>query len=192
VRHCVSQTRIRRCSLGKGRETHTGASQIEMQLRSVSSRAHSRPEIDTLRRLVRGSRFHRMHRVYGRNTVFSSVSRSTRLSPRPRSCDAGKTANCCALEAWERNWTSSGHGCKTIYLTLFLTTNKCISVIHRADYQRVLVEECERLGVDIRLKSEVHEINFDQTTVTLRSGDVVSGNVIIGADGNHEPRQMLS
>jgi salicylate hydroxylase len=71
-------------------------------------------------------------------------------------------------------------------------TNKRISVIHRADYQRVLVEECERLGVDIRLKSEVDDIDFDQTTVTLRNGHFVSGDVIVGADGNDGPRQMMS
>jgi salicylate hydroxylase len=56
----------------------------------------------------------------------------------------------------------------------------------------VLVEECERLGVDIRLKSEVDDIDFDQTTVTLRNGHFVSGDVIVGADGNDGPRQMMS
>lgn len=61
------------------------------------------------------------------------------------------------------------------------------SVIHRADYQRILVEECERLGVDVRLKSELYDIDFDETTVTLKNGDVVSGDVIIGADGNYTP-----
>lgn len=57
-------------------------------------------------------------------------------------------------------------------------------MIHRADYQRVLVEECDRLGVDVRLKSELHGIDFEQTTVTLKSGKMVLGDVIIGADGN--------
>jgi salicylate hydroxylase len=78
------------------------------------------------------------------------------------------------------------------HLTQCLTTNKRISIIHRADYQRVLVEECERLGVDVRLKSEFDDVDFEQTTVTLKDGEVVSGDVIIGADGNNGPRQMLS
>ena len=56
----------------------------------------------------------------------------------------------------------------------------------------MLVEECERLGVDIRLKSEVHSVDFEQTTVTLKNGDVVSGDVIIGADGIDGPRHLLS
>ncbi|PVH97216.1 FAD/NAD(P)-binding domain-containing protein [Periconia macrospinosa] len=56
-------------------------------------------------------------------------------------------------------------------------------VIHRADYQRVLVDECERLGVDVRLKSEVQDIDFDNTKVTLKNGDIISGDVIVGADG---------
>ncbi|CAI6335485.1 unnamed protein product [Periconia digitata] len=56
-------------------------------------------------------------------------------------------------------------------------------VIHRADYQKVLVKECERLHVDIRLKSEVYDVDFENTRVLLKNGDVVSGDVIVGADG---------
>lgn len=52
------------------------------------------------------------------------------------------------------------------------------SVIHRADYQRILVEECERLGVDVRLKSELYDIDFDETTVTLKNGGKKLAGVI--------------
>lgn len=58
------------------------------------------------------------------------------------------------------------------------------SVIHRADYQRVLVEEAKRLGVELRLKADVQDIDFERTGVTLRNGAMISGDVIIGADGN--------
>lgn len=56
-------------------------------------------------------------------------------------------------------------------------------VIHRADYQRVLVEEAQRLGVKLRLKADVSDIDFEYTEVKLRDGEVISGDVIIGADG---------
>ncbi|KAF2703234.1 putative salicylate hydroxylase [Pleomassaria siparia CBS 279.74] len=56
-------------------------------------------------------------------------------------------------------------------------------VIHRADYQRILAAEASRLGVDIKLRAEVQDIDFETTTVTLRNGEFISGDVIIGADG---------
>lgn len=59
------------------------------------------------------------------------------------------------------------------------------SVIHRADYQRVLVEECERLGVEVRLGTAAKDVSFESTEVVLRNGDVVAGDVIIGADGSY-------
>jgi salicylate hydroxylase len=56
-------------------------------------------------------------------------------------------------------------------------------VIHRADYQRVLLEEAEQLGVDLRLGADVRDVVSEGTAVVLKSGEVVSGDVIIGADG---------
>jgi salicylate hydroxylase len=47
----------------------------------------------------------------------------------------------------------------------------------------VLVQEAERLGVDLRLNSEIGDINFETTRVSLRNGDEISGDVIIAADG---------
>lgn len=48
----------------------------------------------------------------------------------------------------------------------------------------MLVEESQRLGVELRLKADVQDINFESTEVTLSNGEVISGDVIIGADGN--------
>ena len=56
-------------------------------------------------------------------------------------------------------------------------------VIHRADYQQVLVEEAIRLGVKLRLGAEVQDVDFENTTVTLQGGEVIAGDVVIGADG---------
>ncbi|KAK8100004.1 hypothetical protein PG999_010378 [Apiospora kogelbergensis] len=56
-------------------------------------------------------------------------------------------------------------------------------VIHRADYQRILVQEAEDLGVIIRLGSNVQAIDFDLPSLSLASGEVVTGDVIVGADG---------
>ncbi|KAH7125110.1 putative salicylate hydroxylase [Dendryphion nanum] len=56
-------------------------------------------------------------------------------------------------------------------------------VIHRADYQQVLVDEARHLGVNLRLKADVRDIDFESTTVTLRDGEVIAGDIIVGADG---------
>lgn len=56
-------------------------------------------------------------------------------------------------------------------------------VIHRADYHRVLVNEAKRLGVKIRLGSNVETVKFEQSTILLSGGEVVAGDVIVGADG---------
>ena len=39
-------------------------------------------------------------------------------------------------------------------------------------------------GVDIRLGCEVRSLDFDRTRVILASGEELSADVIIGADGN--------
>ncbi|KAK8059944.1 hypothetical protein PG996_009874 [Apiospora saccharicola] len=56
-------------------------------------------------------------------------------------------------------------------------------VIHRADYQRILVQEAQELGVTIRLGSNVHAVDFDLGSLTLGSGEVIAGDIIVGADG---------
>ncbi|PVH79627.1 putative salicylate hydroxylase [Cadophora sp. DSE1049] len=56
-------------------------------------------------------------------------------------------------------------------------------VAHREDYHRILYDEAERSGVQIRLGASVKTVGFDMTTVTLENGTVLEGSVIIGADG---------
>lgn len=56
--------------------------------------------------------------------------------------------------------------------------------MHRADYQRVLVEEAERLGVEIRLGCDVVSVKCEYPPeARLADGQVVVGDVIVGADG---------
>lgn len=59
--------------------------------------------------------------------------------------------------------------------------------MHRADYQRVLVDEARRLEAEIRLGCEVVDVhNRDASAcVRLADGEVVEGDVIVGADGLH-------
>jgi salicylate hydroxylase len=63
--------------------------------------------------------------------------------------------------------------------------------IHRADYQSVLYEEAKRIGVEVRLKTEVSDVDFDTSTVRLKSGEIVTGDAIIGADGMSSPLTCL-
>ncbi|KAF2478268.1 putative salicylate hydroxylase [Lindgomyces ingoldianus] len=64
-----------------------------------------------------------------------------------------------------------------------LNTGSPWIAIHRADYQRVIIDEAKRLGVRIRLGAHVGSVDFEKAAVTLEDGDVVSGDVVIGADG---------
>jgi salicylate hydroxylase len=60
----------------------------------------------------------------------------------------------------------------------------CCSVIHRADYHGVLLDEATRLGAKVKLNAEVVDITAAESPcVTLHSGEVVSADVIVGADG---------
>jgi salicylate hydroxylase len=56
-------------------------------------------------------------------------------------------------------------------------------VIHRQDYHAILLEEAQRLGAEIKLNSDVVKLNFDRTEVILSDGQVLKGDVIVGADG---------
>ncbi|KAF2167567.1 hypothetical protein M409DRAFT_22372 [Zasmidium cellare ATCC 36951] len=59
--------------------------------------------------------------------------------------------------------------------------------IHRADYQRVLVEEAKRLGAKIRLNSAAASVDCPDISpkVYLESGEQLQGDVVTGADGLH-------
>ncbi len=60
-----------------------------------------------------------------------------------------------------------------------------VSVIHRADYHTVLLNEALRLGADLRKNSEVVDGDFSppKPYVLLQTGEKVEGDVIVGADG---------
>lgn len=55
--------------------------------------------------------------------------------------------------------------------------------VHRADYIDVLLEEADRLGIQIRLGCEVKEMNIGAPWVTLSNDEIVTADVIIGCDG---------
>lgn len=57
-------------------------------------------------------------------------------------------------------------------------------VMHRADYQRVLVEEARRLGVKIELGCEVVDVKCEYPPeVLLSDGRRIEADVVFGADG---------
>lgn len=56
-------------------------------------------------------------------------------------------------------------------------------VIHRADLHNILLQEAERLGVHISLDCQIAKINFTEPSVELSCGELISSDVILGADG---------
>jgi salicylate hydroxylase len=56
-------------------------------------------------------------------------------------------------------------------------------VIHRADLLRALLSGTAKLPIEIKLGSEVAEIDFDKPYVRLSSGETFQGDFILGADG---------
>lgn len=57
--------------------------------------------------------------------------------------------------------------------------------MHRADYQRVLVDEARRLGARMRLGCDVVEVQCHDLdpSVTLANNEKITADVIVGADG---------
>lgn len=55
--------------------------------------------------------------------------------------------------------------------------------IHRADLQIALVNRAKSLGVEMRLGTEVVDFDSLEGTVTTAIGDIIKGDVILGADG---------
>lgn len=57
--------------------------------------------------------------------------------------------------------------------------------MHRADYQRVLAEEANRLGAQFRFGAEVVKVDcFDRRpNVTLANGEQLDADLVVGADG---------
>lgn len=59
--------------------------------------------------------------------------------------------------------------------------------LHRVDLQQVLIAKVKELGVEIRLSSRVVDVDFDSPSVTLESGEVVEGDVVLCAEGLWSP-----
>ena len=56
-------------------------------------------------------------------------------------------------------------------------------VIHRADLLRALLSGTVKHGIEIKLSSEVEEIDFDKPSLRLSTGEVYEADMILGADG---------
>lgn len=57
--------------------------------------------------------------------------------------------------------------------------------MHRADYQRVLAQEAERLGAQFRLGADVVRVESNDAgaSLFLASGEELQADVVVGADG---------
>lgn len=55
--------------------------------------------------------------------------------------------------------------------------------IPRAKYQRLLYESAVELGVEVRLSSRIRSIDESTPSITLVTGDIIEGDVVVGADG---------
>jgi salicylate hydroxylase len=57
--------------------------------------------------------------------------------------------------------------------------------VHRADYQQVLYKAAEKRGVTLPLGCPVVSVNENKPSVTIRGGEILEADIIIGADGKH-------
>jgi salicylate hydroxylase len=56
--------------------------------------------------------------------------------------------------------------------------------LHRADLQRALARRAQQLGAVLRLGAKVIHIDFEEPpAVRLDTGEVIAGDLVIGADG---------
>lgn len=55
--------------------------------------------------------------------------------------------------------------------------------IHRADYHKILVDEANRLGVTILLRSNVANVDFEKPSIQLADKTEFHADVVLGADG---------
>ena len=63
--------------------------------------------------------------------------------------------------------------------------------VHRADYQQVLYEAAVERGVTIRLGCPVVSVDEATASVTLKSGEVIRADLIVGADGRSPTVQVV-
>lgn len=67
----------------------------------------------------------------------------------------------------------------------FTASKKDNSLIvpQHSDLRRMLYEVGISKGVEVRFGAEVMHVDPEQAKITLASGDVITGDVIVGADG---------
>ncbi|KAJ4169050.1 hypothetical protein NW754_010982 [Fusarium falciforme] len=56
-------------------------------------------------------------------------------------------------------------------------------LIHRADFQSILFYAAKETGVDVRLASPVQSVDVDLPSITLLSGETLTADLVVGADG---------
>lgn len=57
------------------------------------------------------------------------------------------------------------------------------SLLHRADYLHMLLDEARRLGVVLKSGCQVTHVDFSAPSVTLANGEAYNADLIVGADG---------
>jgi len=55
--------------------------------------------------------------------------------------------------------------------------------LHRVDVQLALVDRAKQVGVEVRLGAKVTDIDFDRPSLQLESGEELTADLIVGADG---------
>lgn len=68
--------------------------------------------------------------------------------------------------------------------------NRLGRLVHRADYMAVLLDEAQRLGVEIRVGCKVVAVDFDPPAVSLPDGQQLRADVVVGCDGR-SPRAVV-
>lgn len=56
-------------------------------------------------------------------------------------------------------------------------------VVHRAHFHMALYKRALELGVDVRVASRVEQYDLDAPSVELQSGEVLSADLVVAADG---------
>ncbi|KAG6817236.1 hypothetical protein H0H87_011293 [Tephrocybe sp. NHM501043] len=74
-------------------------------------------------------------------------------------------------------------GTQVWYEELLRETRGEFICAHHADFRRLLYDTAVSLGADVRLNTHVAFIDPDAHTVTLENGEVLSADIVIGADG---------
>jgi hypothetical protein len=94
---------------------------------------------------------------------------------------AGSSRQDLLVDSSSNKWAPRGCGLRLWGAPEYLLI--VFRVIHRQDYHTILLEEAQRLGAVIRLNADVAKLDFERTQAILSGGEVISGDVIVGADG---------